>query len=344
MRGRAFAFITLVAMGWATGRVAMTLPAQPANSVRMPVSMRASAKLAVARLPVPQTGKTTPEALQIMQPKASVHTVAPRSKPADPAHTAKVVIGRLQTFAFPAANTMQPAASGARAERNTPAPHPATGGKMISAYAYSFWRPAHGATGLASAGQYGGSQTGFIVTINPNLLSKRFETQGLSILFRAALAPQNGARQEAATGLRWQPLRHVPVSVSIERRFYDKGSSRTASYVAAGVDNVSLPAKLRLDAFGQAGFVSGADAGGFYDLAVHGMRRIGAAGGIEVEAGAGVWSGGQNGTHRLDVGPSLRSKMHIGGKTVRIDADWRFRVGGNADPASGPAITLSTSF
>jgi hypothetical protein len=43
---------------------------------------------------------------------------------------------------------------------------------------------------------------------------------------------------------------------------------------------------------------------------------------------------------RVDVGPSLSVKV----KGIRIEADWRQRVGGNAAPGSGPVLTVSAGF
>ncbi|MCF8497577.1 MAG: hypothetical protein K9G32_03930 [Sphingomonadaceae bacterium] len=47
---------------------------------------------------------------------------------------------------------------------------------------------------------------------------------------------------------------------------------------------------------------------------------------------------------RLDVGPSARAWVPAGPARLRIDASWRFRVAGDAQPGNGPAVTLSTSF
>lgn len=61
--------------------------------------------------------------------------------------------------------------------------------------------------------------------------------------------------------------------------------------------------------------------------------------------GAGVWAGGQNGAVRLDIGPRVSIPLNLG-KSVssRIAIDWRMRVAGNASPASGPALTIASSF
>ena len=61
--------------------------------------------------------------------------------------------------------------------------------------------------------------------------------------------------------------------------------------------------------------------------------------------GAGVWGAAQaDGAliDRLDAGPSLRlrhDRLPLG-----LSADWRFRLAGNAEPGSGPALTVYASF
>lgn len=58
----------------------------------------------------------------------------------------------------------------------------------------------------------------------------------------------------------------------------------------------------------------------------------------------GLWAGGQKGAARLDFGPTIGTDVKVGETMIRVDADWRLRVAGDARPALGPALTLSTSF
>ena len=58
----------------------------------------------------------------------------------------------------------------------------------------------------------------------------------------------------------------------------------------------------------------------------------------------GVWSGGQTGAARLDLGPRASLRVATGPATSRLALDWRFRVAGNARPASGPTLTISAGF
>jgi hypothetical protein len=64
----------------------------------------------------------------------------------------------------------------------------------------------------------------------------------------------------------------------------------------------------------------------------------------EVSAGAGVWGGAQKGAARLDIGPTAAASFRLGESRGRVAADYRFRVAGEAEPRSGPALTLSAGF
>lgn len=57
--------------------------------------------------------------------------------------------------------------------------------------------------------------------------------------------------------------------------------------------------------------------------------------------GGGLWGGTQPGLHRLDAGPRLSYGLS---PRLKVHLDYRFRMTGNAEPASGPALTLSGGF
>jgi hypothetical protein len=108
-----------------------------------------------------------------------------------------------------------------------------------------------------------------------------------------------------------------------------------------------LGAGLRAEAYGQAGYAGGADPTAFFDAQAVVDRSLGKAVGPlrDVRLGAGVWAGGQKGAVRLDVGPRISVPLDLGADvSSRIALDWRLRVAGNARPASGPALTLASSF
>lgn len=203
-------------------------------------------------------------------------------------------------------------------------------------YAYSFWRKGGGplTPGLA---QYGGGQSGVIAT---------FEVAPQwSLLVRGALAHDNIRERELATGLRWTPLKDRAFALVTERRFRNGQADALAIYVAGGKSEVPLPFGFRLDAYGQAGYLTGDDNGGFFDAQARAGRDLVPLNPTtKLNAGAGVWAGGQEGVVRLDVGPSIGTNVKLASTNVHIDADWRFRIAGDASPGNGPSLTLSTSF
>ena len=100
----------------------------------------------------------------------------------------------------------------------------------------------------------------------------------------------------------------------------------------------------RLDGYGQAGFVSGQGGGPFADVAVQAHRSIPQSQRASFAIGAGIWGGGQDNVMRIDIGPNMRANVRAGSALFQLDASWRVRVAGHAQPGNGPAMTLSTSF
>lgn len=200
-------------------------------------------------------------------------------------------------------------------------------------YAYSFWR--NGAAPLGFA-RYGGGQSGVIASYGPG--------SQLSLVARTAVAHSNLREREIAVGARWSPDQNIPASVTVERRFRNSASDVFAAYVAGGKSGISIPLGFSLDTFGQAGIVSGQRAGYFFDAHARAERNFVPHGPLPVRAGAGIWTGGQQGAARIDIGPTISTDLSVGRASVRVNADWRFRVAGTAQPGNGPALTLSTSF
>jgi len=58
-------------------------------------------------------------------------------------------------------------------------------------------------------------------------------------------------------------------------------------------------------------------------------------------AGLGVWGGVQPGLYRVDAGPRLTMDV---GRGIRLHADYRQRLAGEASPSSGPALTIAGDF
>jgi hypothetical protein len=117
------------------------------------------------------------------------------------------------------------------------------------------------------------------------------------------------------------------------------GRSAFALGVYGGVSGQRLPAGLRLDAFGQAGSVGARSR----DLFADGSARVTMRAG-RFDVGGGVWGGAQPGASRLDAGPHVSLRLPLAGESVRLSAEWRFRIAGDAQPGSGPALSLGTDF
>lgn len=128
-----------------------------------------------------------------------------------------------------------------------------------------------------------------------------------------------------------------------ERRFaIDSGGRNDWSLTAiAGVSDVALPLGIRLDGYAQAGAV-GRDA--FADGALRVERTILEDGPDRLSVGAGCWGSIQPGVARLDVGPQVVARINIAERPMRLSAEWRQRIAGNAAPGSGPVVTLGADF
>ncbi len=202
---------------------------------------------------------------------------------------------------------------------------------QVSAWALLRGKP--GPSSLATGGTLGGSQAGARLTYN------------FSPLLAASLrstSPVGGARGgEIAAGVRVTPFRSIPVSLTAERRQaigkLGGGRSAFALFLEGGVYQRPIAWGFELDAYAQAGVV--------------GMRSrdLFADGGFTMTkpmfgryaAGFGIWGGVQPGLYRVDVGPRVSMKVR---SNMRVHLDYRYRLAGNAEPGSGPVVTLAADF
>lgn len=201
-----------------------------------------------------------------------------------------------------------------------------------SASAWTLLRGERGASSLAPAGTLGGSQAGarFLYRIG----------DGLALSGRAYLPLRRPQGAEAAAGLDWQPVATIPAGILAERRQALGREGRSAfSVMLHGGASRALPGGLRLDAYAQAGIVGLKSRDTFVD----GSARVSAGLG-PVEVGAGAWAAAQPGAARLDAGPALTYRLPVARSHLRLEADWRFRIAGDAAPGSGPALTLAADF
>jgi hypothetical protein len=189
-----------------------------------------------------------------------------------------------------------------------------------------------GPASLAAGGQLGGSQAGARLLYN---LSRQ-----VAASFRTSTdVGRKGA--EFAGGVRVQPLVSVPVWVTAERRQrlgrFSNGRNAFAIFAETGLYQRPMPWEFSLDAYLQTGVVGLKSRDWFVDGAAAVTRPVYK----NFSAGLGVWGGAQPGLYRVDAGPRVTMKVR---NNVRIHFDYRQKLAGNAQPGSGPAVTLAGDF
>lgn len=197
--------------------------------------------------------------------------------------------------------------------------------------------------GIAAAGSLGGSQAGLRISWRP------LSSVGVHLRASTALLPggrsirsQTFAGGEGSIGVSWQPLASVPVRLLAERRQRlgsALGGGRNAFSLLAegGIYQRPLAYGFTLDGYGQAGVVGASRRDLFADGALVATTPFRSRFAI----GGGLWGGVQPGLSRFDAGPRLSYQLRPG---LRAHVDYRFRVTGNAQPASGPALTIAAGF
>jgi len=189
-----------------------------------------------------------------------------------------------------------------------------------------------GSQSLATAGQLGASQAGARLIYN---LSRQF---ALSARTSSEVGRRGG---EIAAGVRIQPLAHIPVWLTAERRQaigrYGGGRNAFALFAEAGVYAMPLPWRFSMDSYLQGGIVGAKSP----DLFVDGGLAVTRPVFRRFSAGFGIWGGAQPGLYRVDAGPRVTLRVR---RNLKVHFDWRQRLKGNARPGSGPAVTLSGDF
>lgn len=197
---------------------------------------------------------------------------------------------------------------------------------------WAFLRGAAVPDSLATAGQLGGSQAG------ARLLYNFRRSLAASLRLTSPIGAQTGA--EIAGGVRWIPLRSLPLAITAERRqsiSRNGGRSDFALFAEGGLYRRPLPLRLYLDGYFQGGVVGVSRR----DLFVDGAATVSHPVFGPVSAGFGLWGGAQPGLSRLDAGPRVSVRVR---NNVYAHFDWRQRVAGTAKPNSGPAVTFAADF
>lgn len=214
-----------------------------------------------------------------------------------------------------------------------------------SADGWILWRRGSvGAAGGLLTPSYGASQAGAVIRYR---LAPSSALRPAAYL-RATAALNGSSEREAAFGLQVRPLSGLPVALLGEGRVTavpGRTYIRPAVLAVTELAPADLPLGLRGELYAQGGYVGGRNATGFADGQVRVDGRMVRIGKGDLRLGGGVWGGVQKGASRLDAGPTVTFGQPLGGSgSMRLAADWRFRVAGGAAPGSGPAVTLSAGF
>jgi hypothetical protein len=321
--GRPLRFLALTLGLWVVARAALLAPgwwgrpAEPERSVPAAGGFAAARSAAIASGPVLEAPSYRRRLPQI----AAARPVSPpRAGPEPTLATAPAMAASVAT----ASGGPGPAGLGPPAAMPEP--------RRWTASAWLLVRQDGGGAALAPGGTLGGSQAG------ARLLRRL--GGGLALSGRLYVPLRRAGGAEAAAGLDWQPWARLPVHILAERREALGGEGRSAfGLTLYGGLSRDLPHGFRIDAYGQAGLV-GLRA---RDAFAEGSVRISAPVG-PVEVGGGAWAAAQPGAERVDAGPSLSWRLPVRGAAIRLQADWRFRLAGEAAPGSGPALTLAADF
>jgi len=174
--------------------------------------------------------------------------------------------------------------------------------------------------------------------------SSQFEPE---VYGRFSRALTEGRDTEGALGLRARPVSTLPVRLHAEVRVTQRPGQteiRPSAYVTAGIEKAGLPGDVRVRAYGQAGYIGGDFETAFADAQIVADRELTSFDLGAVSVGAGAWAGAQKGAARFDVGPSASVSLDIADVPVRVSADYRVRIAGDANPGNAATLTLSTGF
>ena len=198
--------------------------------------------------------------------------------------------------------------------------------------AWTLLRGSPGPGALATGGTLGGSQVGARLSWN--------FSPSLAASLRSSSSVGGVRYAEVAAGVRWKPLASVPVALNLERRQAMNrwgGRNAFALFAEGGLYQRPMFGLGNLDLYAQGGVVGLKSRDLFFDGAATFTRPVWK----NWSAGVGVWGGMQPGLYRVDAGPRISMTLRRG---IRLHADYRQRLAGEAAPASGPALTIAGDF
>lgn len=209
--------------------------------------------------------------------------------------------------------------------------------------------PVDPATGFATGPLLGASQSGAALGYTVNPLARRRLTVTARLNAATDAAGRTDPRTaQAAFGVRYQLRPALAVSaerlVSLGEAARDDWLIRLSSGITRQTPVVGQ--NLRFDAYGEVNLLGNGDA-----LAAGQARALAPVfgkGNVSLAAGLGSWGSIQNTggatIGRFDIGPSAAVRLGRGRLALELTADYRQRLAGKALPASGPTLTLSSSF
>jgi hypothetical protein len=218
--------------------------------------------------------------------------------------------------------------------------------QMSHVSAFLFLRPGSRAAAspaiIAANPLLGGSQAGFSYR-------RRFNGDapvqwGAIARIQSAIDPQSDAR--LSLGLYAQPLRRVPIFLGAEARV-GLDQSAADDLLLHGNGGTSLRVGNRggrIDIYGQAGAAIGAQTTLFADAQTQFSQPLITIAGEDVRLGAALNAGAQGTSWRVDAGPQVQWRLPFANPPLDLRLAWRERLAGNAVPATGLAITLSSDF
>jgi len=198
--------------------------------------------------------------------------------------------------------------------------------------AWALLRGSWGPGALAPGGTLGGSQAGARLTYN--------FSRSLSASLRSSASIGGVRYAEVAAGVRWKPLASVPIALNFERRQALNrwgGRSAFAVFAEGGLYQRPVFGIGNLDLYAQGGVVGLKSRDYFFDGGATITRPLWR----NFSGGIGIWGGLQPGLYRVDAGPRLTMNV---GRGIRVHADYRQRLAGEAAPPSGPALTIASDW
>ena len=331
-------FLALLLGGWAAARMAILAPPWPAP----PAAATAAEPGARGVEGAPPVGERKPAVQPPGAPAGAPLRLPPALRASPPSRAAPGPTEAGPAPLVPILATAPEWPSHGPISTSPPFQAPRAGpearrpGRRWSLSVWSFVRHG-GAAPLAAGGLLGGSQAAARFTWRLNGEAER----PLAISARLSSPLREAPGAEAALGLDWRPSRRAPVHLLVERRqaLGREGRSAFGLTLHGGVGDVPL-GPFRIDAYGQAGIVGARSRDPFAD----GALRLSLPVGGRIRLGAGAWAAAQPGAARIDLGPQASLRLPVAGRAVTVAADWRLRVAGNAEPGSGPALTVATDF